>query len=63
MSAIDSAHREWAGQFFRTFTPTTSKGGISADPSKTAVLCIEYQNEFMFSEIQDADADMTDAKV
>ena len=46
MSAIDSAHREWAGQFFRTFTPTTSKGGISADPSKTAVLCIEYQNEF-----------------
>jgi len=31
---------------FRTFTPATAKGGASIDPSKTAILCIEFQNEF-----------------
>jgi nicotinamidase-related amidase len=30
----------------QTFTPATAKGGIALDPSKTAVLCIEFQNEF-----------------
>jgi nicotinamidase-related amidase len=33
-------------QPFRTFKPSTAKGGIGVDASKTAVLCIEYQNEF-----------------
>jgi hypothetical protein len=30
----------------RTFAPSEAKGGVDIDPSKTAVLCIEYQNEF-----------------
>ena len=30
----------------RSFTPASAKGGCNFDPSKTAVLCIEYQNEF-----------------
>ena len=30
----------------RTFSPEESKGGCDIDASKTAVLCIEYQNEF-----------------
>ena len=33
-------------QPFRTFKPSMAKGGIGVDASKTAVLCIEYQNEF-----------------
>ena len=34
------------GEVFRTFLPSTAKGGITVDPATTAVLCIEYQNEF-----------------
>ena len=30
----------------RSFSPATAKGGCAIDPSKTAILCIEYQNEF-----------------
>ena len=30
----------------RSFSPSTAKGGCAVDPSKTAILCIEYQNEF-----------------
>lgn len=30
----------------RTFAAAEAKGGIDIDPAKTAVLCIEYQNEF-----------------
>lgn len=30
----------------RTFTSADAKGGCDIDPSKTAVLCIEFQNEF-----------------
>jgi len=30
----------------RTFAPSEAKGGVDIDPSKTAVLCIEYQSEF-----------------
>ena len=46
MAGVDTAHNEWRGNFFRTFTPDTAKGGKAAVPSTTAVLCIEYQNEF-----------------
>ena len=31
---------------YRVFTPATAKGGIAVDASRTAVLFIEYQNEF-----------------
>lgn len=30
----------------RTFTPATAKGGVDVDPTKTAIVCIEFQNEF-----------------
>mmetsp|Transcript_3510 Transcript_3510/g.6472 ORF Transcript_3510/g.6472 Transcript_3510/m.6472 type:complete len:217 (-) Transcript_3510:148-798(-) len=30
----------------RTFTPSTAKGGCDIEPSKTAIICIEFQNEF-----------------
>ena len=30
----------------RTFAAAEAKGGVEIDPAKTAVLCIEYQNEF-----------------
>merc|ERR1719221_1237646 len=30
----------------RTFTPSQAKGGSAVDPTKTACLFIEYQNEF-----------------
>lgn len=30
----------------RVFIPAEAKGGCTIDPSKTALLCIEYQNEF-----------------
>ena len=30
----------------RTFTPSNAKGGCEIDASKTAILCIEFQNEF-----------------
>merc|ERR1719473_2606413 len=36
---------------------------LFVDVKRSTQFLIEYQNEFMFSEIQDADADMTDAKV
>ena len=29
----------------RTF-PSPGKGGLGVDPAKTALLCIEFQNEF-----------------
>ena len=31
---------------FRTFKASSAKGGCTIDPKKTAVLCIEFQNEF-----------------
>jgi RuvB-like protein 2 len=36
---------------------------LFVDVKRSTQFLIEYQNEFMFSEIQDADADMTDAKM
>merc|ERR1719331_46713 len=36
---------------------------LFVDVKRSTQFLIEYQNEFMFSEIQDADADMTDAKL
>ena len=35
---------------------------LFVDVKRSTQFLVEYQNEFMFSEIQDADADMTDAK-
>ena len=31
---------------FRSFAPVSARGGMTVDASKTAVLCIEFQNEF-----------------
>jgi len=31
---------------FSTFAPADAKGGCEIDPAKTAMLCIEFQNEF-----------------
>jgi len=31
---------------FSTFAPADAKGGMEIDPAKTALLCIEFQNEF-----------------
>merc|ERR1719217_1945110 len=31
---------------FSTFEPSTAKGGCTVDPSKAALVCIEFQNEF-----------------
>jgi len=36
---------------------------LFVDVKRSTQFLVEYQNEFMFSEIQDADADMTDAKM
>ena len=36
---------------------------LFVDVKRSTQFLTEYQNEFMFSEIQDADADMTDAKM
>jgi len=36
---------------------------LFVDVKRSTQFLVEYQNEFMFSEIQDADADMTDANV
>merc|ERR1740127_328283 len=36
---------------------------LFVDVKRSTQFLIEYQNEFMFSEIQDADADMTDAQL
>ena len=36
---------------------------LFVDVKRSAQLLIEYQHEFMFSEIQDPDADMTDAQM
>ena len=30
---------------FSTFEPSTAKGGCTVDPSKAALVCIEFQNE------------------
>merc|ERR1711988_1486121 len=37
--------------------------GLFVDVKRSTQFLLEYQNEFMFSEIQDKDADMTDAQV
>jgi len=36
---------------------------LFVDVKRSTQFLVEYQNEFMFSEVQDADADMTDAQV
>merc|ERR1711988_949401 len=37
--------------------------GLFVDVKRSTQFLLEYQNEFMFSEIQDKDADMTDANI